>query len=140
MEYSMYKTYAAKYSTSKRKSLQSTRKRSIRHTIYQQNGHEFKREFYDNGFKRKELPNRYLDDRLPNTVAITGGRNGLIRRLQARVCENCGATDNLEMHHVRKLKDLNGKSDWEVKMISRKRKTLAVCSICHHKIHAGKLD
>ncbi|WP_417118237.1 hypothetical protein [Parabacteroides distasonis] len=26
------------------------------------------------------------------------------------------------------------------KMISRKRKTLAVCSVCHHKIHSGKLD
>ena len=103
-------------------------------------GYEFKREFYDKGFKRKELPNRYLDDKLPNTVAITGGRNGLIKRLQARVCENCGATDNLEMHHVRKLKDLKGKSDWEIKMISRNRKTLAVCSVCHHKIHAGKLD
>lgn len=95
---------------------------------------------YDKGFKRKELPNRTLDDRLPNTVAITGGRNGLITRLNARVCENCGATDNLEMHHVRKLKDLKGKSDWEIKMISRNRKTLAVCSVCHHKIHSGKLD
>ena len=82
------------------------------------NGYEFKREFYDKGFKRKELPNRYLDDRLPNTIAITGGRNGLIKRLQAQICENCGATDNLEMHHVRKLKDLKGKSDWEIKMIS----------------------
>lgn len=87
-----------------------------------------------------QLPNRTLDDRLPNTVAITGGRNGLITRLNARVCENCGATDNLEMHHVRKLKNLKGKSDWEIKMISRNRKTLAVCSICHHKIHSGKLN
>jgi len=56
-----------------------------------------------------------LNDRLPNTVAITGGRNGLIARLNARVCENCGATDHLEMHHVRNLKDLKGKSDWEIK-------------------------
>ena len=103
-------------------------------------GYEVRREFYDKGFKRKELPNRTLDDRLPNTVAITGGRNGLITRLNARVCENCGATDNLEMHHVRKLKNLKGKSDWEIKMISRNRKTLAVCSICHHKIHSGKLN
>ena len=27
---------------------------------------------------------------------------------------------------LRKLKDLKGKSDWEIKMISRNRKTLAV--------------
>jgi len=141
MEYSMYKTYAAKYSTSKKKIIAKYKKNGVFAIPYtNKRGYEFKREFYDKGFKRKELPNRYLDDKLPNTVAITGGRNGLIKRLQARVCENCGATDNLEMHHVRKLKDLKGKSNWEIKMISRNRKTLAVCSVCHHKIHAGKLD
>lgn len=141
MEYSMYKTYAGKYRTSKKKIIKKYKKNGIFGIPYTtKKGKEVIREFYDKGFKRKELPNRYLDDRLPNTIAITGGRNGLIKRLQARVCELCGATDNLEMHHVRKLKDLKGKSDWEVKMIARKRKTLAVCSVCHHKIHAGKLD
>ena len=141
MEYSMYKTYAGKYRTSKKKIIEKYKKDGIFGIPYTtKKGKEVIREFYDKGFKRKELPNRYLDDRQPNTIAITGGRNGLIKRLQARVCELCGATDNLEMHHVRKLKDLKGKSDWEVKMIARKRKTLAVCSVCHHKIHAGKLD
>lgn len=141
MEYSMYKTYAGKYRTSKKKIIEKYKKNGIFGIPYTtKKGKEVIREFYDKGFKRKELPNRYLDDRQPNTIAITGGRNGLIKRLQARVCELCGATDNLEMHHVRKLKDLKGKSDWEVKMIARKRKTLAVCSVCHHKIHAGKLD
>lgn len=81
-----------------------------------------------------------FDDRLPNTYALTGGRNGLIKRLQAQKCEYCGATEDLEMHHVRKLKDLKDKEDWEVKMIARNRKTLAVCSKCHHKIHANRLD
>ena len=142
MEYSMYKTYAAKYTTSKKKIIAKYKKNGVFSIPYtNKKGYEVKREFYDKGFKRKELPNRYLNDRLPNTVAITGGRNGLITRLSARVCENCGATDHLEMHHVRKLKDLKGKSDWEIKMISRNRKTLAVCSACHHKIHSGrKLD
>ena len=41
---------------------------------------------------------------------------------------------------LRKLKDLKGKSDWEIKMSSRNRKTLAVCTVCHQKIHSGKLD
>ena len=141
MEYSMYKTYAGKYRTSKKKIIEKYKKNGIFGVLYTtKKGKEAIREFYDKGFKRKELPNRYLDDRQPNTIAITGGRNGLIKRLQARVCELCGAMDNLEMHHVRKMKDLKGKSDWEVKMIARKRKTLAVCSVCHHKIHAGKLD
>ena len=141
MEYSMYKTYAAKYRTSKKKIIAKYKKNGVFSIPYtNKRGYEFRREFYDKGFKRKELPNRYLDDRLPNTIAITGGRNGLIKRLQSRVCELCGSTEDLEMHHVRKLKDLKGKSDWEIKMISRNRKTLAVCSKCHHKIHAGKSD
>lgn len=38
-----------------------------------------------------------------------------MERLKLQVCELCGATDKLEMHHVRKLKDLKGKSDWEKK-------------------------
>ena len=45
--------------------------RKITIKALEKNGYEFKREFYDKGFKRKELPNRYLDDRLPNTIATT---------------------------------------------------------------------
>ena len=88
MEYSMYKTYAANTLLQKRKLLRSTRRTACSpyHTQIKK-GYEVRREFYDKGFKRKELPNRYLNDRLPNTVAITGGRNGLIARLSARVCE-----------------------------------------------------
>lgn len=141
MEYSMYKTYAGKYSTSKKKIIEKYKKKGVFAIPYtNKRGYTFYREFYDKGFKRKEMPDVNLNDRLPNTIAITGGRNGLITRLQARVCELCGSTDELEMHHVRKLKDLKGKSDWEVKMIARKRKTLALCIKCHHKVHAGSID
>lgn len=141
MEYSMYKTYAGKYSTSKKKIIAKYKKNGVFAIPYtNKRGYTFYREFYDKGFKRKEMPDVNLNDRLPNTIAITGGRNGLITRLQARVCELCGSTDELEMHHVRKLKDLKGKSDWEVKMIARQRKTLALCIKCHHKIHAGSID
>lgn len=76
----------------------------------------------------------FADYTIPRTVTITGGRNSLMERLKLQVCELCGATDKLEMHHVRKLKDLKGKSDWEKNMIARRRKTLAVCSKCHAKI------
>ena len=37
----------------------------------------------------------------------------LIDRLKAQKCELCGATDNLVMHHVRKLGELKGKENWE---------------------------
>ena len=45
----------------------------------------------------------------------------------------------MEVHHVRKLKDLRGKQEWERQMIRRHRKTMVLCIGCHHKLHAGKL-
>ena len=66
---------------------------------------------------------------------------GLMKRRQANKCEWCGAENvPLEIHHVRKLKDLSGKKQWEIAMIGRKRKTMALCIDCHDKLHAGKLD
>ncbi len=62
-------------------------------------------------------------------------------RLKSGRCEICSAENvPIEMHHVRKLKDLKGKKFWEAFMIARNRKTLAVCFNCHRKIHYGKLD
>lgn len=65
----------------------------------------------------------------------------LTDRLEGHVCEFCGAeTEDIEIHHVRKLKDLSGKAEWERHMIARKRKTMALCHPCHVKLHNGKLD
>ena len=62
-------------------------------------------------------------------------------RLAAWQCELCGKTDvDIEMHHVRKLKNLKGKRYWEKFMIARNRKTLALCKKCHYNLHNGKLN
>ena len=78
-------------------------------------------------------------DELPNTIQFTA-RTSLVDRLKAEKCEMCGKTDKLEMHHIRKLKDLKGKKLWEKHMIARQRKTIALCLDCHVKLHNGKLD
>ncbi|MGW2517644.1 HNH endonuclease [Streptomyces sp. NPDC001617] len=57
-------------------------------------------------------------------------------------CEIFSARRGLQVHHLRKLADLNrpGRPDrppWMTQMASRRRKTLVVCSACHHNIHAG---
>jgi hypothetical protein len=70
-------------------------------------------------------------------------RNELIKRLLANECEVCGATENIEVHHIRALKDLKDKSRrekplWMQIMSARKRKTLMVCKDCHNAIHAGR--
>jgi group II intron reverse transcriptase/maturase len=76
-------------------------------------------------------------------------RHQILARLAADKCELCGeswdSTNNLEVHHVRKLKDIKQKyakrgqniPEWVLRMSSLRRKTLVVCEKCHHEIHTG---
>ena len=64
----------------------------------------------------------------------------LLQRLLANTCDCCGSTEDVEVHHVRKLADLTGRSRWERIMAARRRKTLVVCERCHATIHAGRYD
>lgn len=61
-------------------------------------------------------------------------------RLKAKICEVCGCTesDRYEIHHVNKVKNLKGKSEWEKIMIAKRRKTIVVCHKCHMAIHHGE--
>ncbi|MGH3318988.1 MAG: group II intron reverse transcriptase/maturase [Streptosporangiaceae bacterium] len=82
-----------------------------------------------------------LTDRRP--VMASTRRNELIHRLLAGRCEVCETTENLEVHHVRKLADLNrpGRPDkpaWMQLVAMRRRKTRVVCRPCHENIHAGR--
>lgn len=80
-------------------------------------------------------------DYYPNNIGLRMGRTSLIDRLKANKCEWCMEKDvPLEIHHVRKLKDLKGKKLWERRMIERQRKTMALCKKCHVDLHAGRLD
>ena len=43
--------------------------------------------------------------------------NGLLRKLRAKTCELCGAVcDDIEIHQVKRLKDLTGNTAWEEAM------------------------
>lgn len=67
------------------------------------------------------------------------GTSSLVVRLKANECEWCGAENTvIEIHHIKKLKDLKGKKEWERKMIGRRRKTMALCKKCHVDLHAGR--
>jgi group II intron reverse transcriptase/maturase len=139
MEYSMYKTFAGKYKSRTRKVNKKYRKNGRFIIKYMTKTGEKERYFYDGGFKRKKPTYNSDCDTMPRTI-YTAGRTSLIERLKACECELCGASDDLVMHHVRKLKNLQGKESWERHMIARKRKTIAVCRSCHKKIHDGKID
>ena len=93
------------------------------------------------GIPLKRKRQAALVDRQPQRYRFN--RNELIQRLLADKCELCGSTVNVEVHHVRALRDLNVKGrrekpKWVQVMAARRRKTLVVCRTCHMDIHAGR--
>jgi group II intron reverse transcriptase/maturase len=140
MEYSMYKTFGRKYRANIGRIIKKYRHNKDFAVKYSnQKGEQKMNTFAKVSFSRKMTKMLSNVDGLPNTI-IVSAKTSLIDRLKAKQCEYCGATNNLEMHHVRKLKDLKGRQPWEKLMIARRRKTLAVCHSCHQKIHHGKMD
>ena len=73
---------------------------------------------------------------------IWNTRTELVERLLAQLCELCGDTENLEVHHIhamRKLHEHPGreKPAWMRRMIELRRKTLILCKRCHEDVEHG---
>ena len=89
---------------------------------------------------RKDVPNSD-----PPTALVWCRRTELVERPLADVCEMCGSDGHCEVHHVRKLADIDkpgrrAKPAWAKTMIARQRKTLVLCRGCHRDVHRGKHD
>jgi hypothetical protein len=72
-----------------------------------------------------------------------GGRTELEQRLLADTCELCGSHEDVEVHHVRAMKNLHEysgrpKPEWVKRMIALKRKTMPLCRTCHEDVHTGR--
>jgi hypothetical protein len=57
-------------------------------------------------------------------------------------CLICGATDNVEMHHVRHIRKMGERkpTGFQAVMRALNRKQIPVCKGCHEKIHRGEYD
>ena len=141
MKYSMYKTFAGKYRTSMRKIIRKYCRNKDFTVSYQTKSGTKSVVFYNQGVRRND---KVIATENPDIIGRTNENRRHTRltdRLQGHVCEFCGAeTEDIEIHHIRKLKDLSGRAEWERHMIARKRKTMALCHSCHVKLHNGKLD
>ena len=87
------------------------------------------------GIALKRRQQAVLIDREPTR---THPGQELISRLLADRCEICGHTDNVQVHHIRKLADLTmsgNPPEWARFMTSKRRKSLVVCGSCHDLIH-----
>ncbi len=92
--------------------------------------------------KRQYIVNAPLEDHIQRGYQ---GSSELVARLLAHECELCGKeTQELEGHHVHRIKDLDKKYKgkhipyWVFVMTTRRRKTLFVCRACHHQIHSQR--
>ena len=65
----------------------------------------------------------------PNKSAIQAVRQA---RIKLGVCELCGEnTGDICMHHVKSLKSIKADNEWNTIMLTKRRKTLAVCPNCY---------
>jgi len=152
--FSLAKTIARKENSSVHKVIQKygidvprkqgTGTRKIIGVRYQTKHGEKVLTYFNDSLKKVDEPPRSFTDKFGFGVAFG---SQLITRLNADRCEMCGAErKSIEVHHVRKLKDIIRKHkkrgrivpDWVLQMSRINRKTLIVCADCHRRIHAGK--
>ena len=149
MSQSLTKTLAAKHKTTRRevlrryKSVAQTEhgERACLKVVVERGNGKRPLETQFGGIPLKRNRQAILVDQQPQRYRFH--RNELIKRLLADECELCGSTVDIQVHHVRALRDLNvkgqgQKSEWIQIMAARRRKTLVVCQLCHMDIHAGR--
>jgi hypothetical protein len=94
------------------------------------------------GLSLKRVKNPVIKDQV--ITPYPRMRSEIIERLLHDTCDVCGSKEHIEMHHIRKLADLNkeGRREkplWMKIMISRKRKSIPLCRRCHDDIHSNRL-
>ena len=148
MEESLAKTLAAKHKTTRRKVFRRLKsvaptehgERACLQVVVQQGEGERPLVAQFGGIPLKRNKQAVLVDQQPQRYRAE--RTELIQRLLADECELCGSTVDVEVHHIRALRDLNVKGQgekplWIQVMAARQRKTLVVCRPCHLNAHGG---
>ena len=148
METSLLKTLASKNQTSttkESKRLQATiqtpdgPRRCLQLIIQREKKKPLVATFGGLSLKRRKNP--VIKDR--GILPYIRMRSEIVERLLNDTCEVCGGKANIQMHHVRHLRDLNkkGKKEmplWMKIMISRKRKSIPLCKGCHDDVHSNR--
>ena len=141
MEYSFYRTLACKYRTRVPAIIEKHRIGKDFGIQYRdKHGNPKVRYLWKGSLARKPWA-------LGNEADIVHKAKGLLKkpslgnRLKAGRCEWCGAeTQNLVMHQVRTLKELDENQPWAAFMKKINRKTLVVCERCHAMIHSADCE
>ena len=153
LQTSLLKTMARKYQTSIRfefrrlRAWSSAGRRILLVTVERQGKEPLIAQYGGIAFERQTKPQLPGVDVTYDSLwrRSTTRRSELVIRLLIGRCEICGSEEDIQVHHIRKLADLNRPGQrpadgWKQLMASRKRKSLVVCEKCHKAIHAGKYD
>jgi group II intron reverse transcriptase/maturase len=137
MEYSCLKSLAAKHKSSIRKIIKKFGDGKGEWGIPYKTKQGWKRRYFANYADCKENEEEFTDTISKATTIFRCSVNTFEKRLKAYECELCGTkeSDQYEVHHINKVKNLRGKEPWEIAMIAKRRKTLVVCLDCHNNIH-----
>jgi len=136
---SLFKTLAGKHRTSRTKIARRLKQADGRYIHREiRNGKLYELEVFQ--LKNRSVSLAGFADPFPNVYKYSS-RTELLDRMAGNKCEYCGTiTGYLEVHHVRKLKDIkDGTEPWKRLMIARYRKTLVLCKDCHVDLHRGTL-
>ena len=135
MEYSLYKTVAAKYRITMTKAkLKYTKNREFRVPYATKGGTKYA-VFYNEGFRRMKQALGSYADAIPDYQQRNKPKE-LFFRYKANVCEMCGAyVPSVKVYQVKSMNDLDVNTEWGLLMNHKRRKTLVVCGDCYNRIH-----
>lgn len=139
MRGSCLKTLAAKYNSSVTKMYTKYRSKDGDFGANYNTKSGIKRcEFYNDGYKRNKKVAPVFVDIMPQ-YRIMIKPASLAGRLLKGKCEMCGENPvKVYMHHVKRLKDLNPDNVFDVLMMQKRRKSLALCPKCYEAVHSLK--
>ena len=132
MEYSLYKTIAAKYRITMTKAkLKYTKNKEFKVPYQTKRGIQYAI-LYNEGFKRIKYPlGSYVD-----TIADYSERNKpkeLFFRYKANICEYCGSTERkVKVIVYKSMSEIDKTTDFGKIMLKKNRKTLVVCEDCYN--------
>lgn len=140
MRGSCLKTLAAKYNSSVMKMYKKYRSEKGDFGVNYHTKSGVKRcEFYNDGFKRNKNDAPQFVDIMPqHRMQIRP--TSLAGRLKSGKCEACGASPvKVYMHHVKRLKELKSDDEFDLLMMQKRRKSLALCPKCYEDVKTKSL-
>ncbi|WP_166930372.1 reverse transcriptase domain-containing protein [Asaia sp. As-1742] len=134
--WSLMKSLAQKHKCSVRKTVQRLRRGNDIGLWYEgRRGRRFMKMVRLKDVRPNPASGRF--DHYPQTATYFCSRTDTMDRLRAQVCEFCGRDDApVEVHHSRRLSDMQGTTLWTYLKAARERKRIVLCRECHVAHHA----